>query len=109
MASRIASTCGLCRNPRLVAGIAQNRCIRAAVDGNAVERNLEARDPLNAGGKGIEVDAVGVAQQRAIDVKQIGILPIPGKAGLNLDACFGNLWSGLHHFSLISGTGDMPQ
>ena len=56
-------------NAGLLAGLAQNGCIRAAVQQNARQRDLKPRHPLHAGGKGVEVDAVAAAQQRAVDVE----------------------------------------
>ena len=56
-------------NASLVAGLAQNRRIRAAMQQNAGQRHLESRHPLHARGKRIEVDAVPAAQQRAVNVE----------------------------------------
>ncbi len=75
-------------NARLAAGFAQDGGIGVPWSSNAGQRDLKARDSLHAGGKRIEVDAVAAAQQRAVDIEQIGILPVPGKPRLNCDARF---------------------
>jgi hypothetical protein len=55
---------------------------------NAGQRDLKSRYPLHAGSEGVDVDAVAAAQQRAVDVEQIGVLRIPGKTRLDGDARF---------------------
>jgi len=83
-------------NAGLVAGLAQDRRIGASVQQDAGQRDLESRYPLNAGGEGVEMDAVAAAQQRAVDIEQIGVLRVPGKARLNGDARFVGRWSCQH-------------
>ena len=36
--------------------------------------------------EGVHVDTAGVAEDGAVDVEEIGVLAIPGKAGLDMDA-----------------------
>ena len=77
-----------CRYAGLLARLAQDGCIRAAVQQDAGQRDFKARYPVHAGGKRINMHAVAAAQQRAVDVKQIRILRIPGETRLNGDARF---------------------
>ena len=83
-------------NLRLPARIRQDRGVRAPVERDAGHAHLESRDPLDARGKGIKVDAVAAPQQRAVDVEQISILPIPGKSWHQGDTCFLARWSCQH-------------
>ncbi len=78
-------------NARLAAGLAQDGGIGVAVQQDAAQRDLEARHALHAGGEGVEVHAVAAAQQGAVDVEEIGVLPIPGEVRLDRDAGFGVL------------------
>jgi len=55
-------------NLRLAARIRQNCGVRAAWTGTRPGLP-RIRDPLDARGKGIKVDAVAAPQQRAVDVK----------------------------------------
>ena len=64
-------------NSRLAAGLAQDRRVGAAVDQNAGQRDLESRHPLHARGNRVEVHAVAAAHQRAVDVEEIRVLPVP--------------------------------
>jgi hypothetical protein len=76
------------RNAGLLAGFAENGCVGGAVEQNARQRNLKARYPVDAGGEGIEVNAVAAAQQCAVDIEQIGILSVPGETRLDGNARF---------------------
>ena len=63
--------------------------------------NIISRHLLYAYGKRIAVDAVAVAQQCAVNIEEIGFLPIPGKARLNVyvrgwSLFFVGLGGGLH-------------
>jgi hypothetical protein len=44
------------------------------------------------------VNAVEVAQQGAVDVEEIGILPIPGETRFDCDTSFAGVWVCRHVF-----------
>ncbi len=78
-------------NPGLAAGLAQNGGIGVAVQQDAAQRDLKARHALHAGGERVQVHAVAAAQQRAVNVEEIGVLPVPGEIRLYRDAGCGIL------------------
>ena len=78
-------------NSRLVACFAQDRRIGVAVQQDAGQRNLKTRHPMHARGERVNMYPVAAAQKRAVNVEEIGVLPIPGEIRLYRDAGCGIL------------------
>src|SRR3569833_2493298 len=53
-------------------------CIPSLRD--AFESHAEPHDPLKGRSEAITVDAIAAAQKSAVNIEQIGVLPVPGKA-----------------------------
>ena len=75
-------------DPRLAAGLAQDRRVRAAMDQNAGQGDLESRHPLHARGHGVVMHPVAAAHQRPVNVEEIRVLLVPYEIRLDEKARF---------------------